>query len=138
MSLILFPIQIVVNDSGSKNSLFYAFDSLSTNRLKIKPNSVRIIFLSCQICVLPSTGFELTPLIHCSTNRLALCPAPQTTRPHPLHKKWSFNSRSVTLSRKENLEIDIRHVSKRIQMVHIYLYYNDSNLTQQFLIYCIG
>jgi hypothetical protein len=25
--------------------------------------------------VLPSTGFELTPLIHCSTNRLALCSA---------------------------------------------------------------
>jgi hypothetical protein len=45
-------------------------------RLKIKPNSVRIRFLSCQIFVLPSTGFELTPLIHCSTNRLALCPAP--------------------------------------------------------------
>jgi hypothetical protein len=38
-------------------------------RLKIKPNSVRIRFLSCQIFVLPSTGFELTPLIHCSTNR---------------------------------------------------------------------
>jgi hypothetical protein len=45
-------------------------------RLKIKPNSVRIRSLSCQIFVLPSTGFELTPLIHCSTNRLALCPAP--------------------------------------------------------------
>jgi hypothetical protein len=29
-------------------------------RLKIKPNSVRIRFLSCQIFVLPSTGFELT------------------------------------------------------------------------------
>ena len=54
-------------------------------RLKIKPNSVRIRFLSCQIFVLPSTGFELTPLIHCSTTRLALCQAPQTTRPHPLH-----------------------------------------------------
>ena len=26
--------------------------------------------------VLPSTGFELTPLIHCRTNRFALCPAP--------------------------------------------------------------
>jgi hypothetical protein len=34
-------------------------------RLKIKPNSVRNKFLSCQIFVLPSTGFELTPLIHC-------------------------------------------------------------------------
>ena len=45
-------------------------------RLKIKPNSVRIRSLSWQIFVLPSTGFELTPLIHCSTNRLALCPAP--------------------------------------------------------------
>jgi hypothetical protein len=44
--------------------------------LKIKPNSVRIRFLSCQIFVLPPTGFELTPLIHCSTIPLALRPAP--------------------------------------------------------------
>ena len=48
-------------------------------RLKIKPNSVRIRFQSCQIFVLPSTGFEPTPLIHCSTIRLALRPAPSTT-----------------------------------------------------------
>ena len=54
-------------------------------RLKIKPNSARIRFQSCQIFVLPYTGFELTPLIHCSTIRLALRPAPQTTRPHPLN-----------------------------------------------------
>ena len=44
-------------------------------RLKIRPNSVRIRSLSYPIFVLPSTGFELTPLIHCSTNRVALCPA---------------------------------------------------------------
>ena len=36
-------------------------------------------FRGCQIFVLPSTGFELTPLIHCSTIRLALHPAPSTT-----------------------------------------------------------
>ena len=53
-------------------------------RLKIKPNSVRIRFQSCQFVVLPSTGFEPTPLIHCNTIRLALRPAPQTTRPHRL------------------------------------------------------
>jgi hypothetical protein len=29
-------------------------------------------------------------------------------------QKHSFNSRSITLSRKENLEIDIKHVSKRV------------------------
>ena len=28
--------------------------------------------------------------------------------------KWSFNSHSVTLSRKEKLEIDNKHVSKRM------------------------
>ena len=56
-------------------------------RLKIKPNSVRIRFQSCQIFVRPSTGFEPTPLIHCSTIRLTLRPASQTTRPHPLPKK---------------------------------------------------
>ena len=53
-------------------------------RLKIKPNSVRIRFQSCQMFILPSTGFELIPLIHCSTIRLALRPVPQTTRQHPL------------------------------------------------------
>ena len=51
-------------------------------RLKIKPNSVRIRFQSCQIFVLPSAEFDPTPLIHCSTIRLALRPAPQTTLPH--------------------------------------------------------
>ena len=65
-------------------------------RLKIKPNSVRIRFLSFQIFVLPSTGFELTPLIHCSTIRLALRPAPQTTRPHPHLIKRSFNNKRQT------------------------------------------
>ena len=35
--------------------------------------------------VLPSTGFELTPLINCNTNRLALCPGLKTTRSHPLY-----------------------------------------------------
>jgi hypothetical protein len=44
-------------------------------RLKIKPSSVRIIFLSCQIVFLSSRVFEVTPLLHCSTNLLALCQA---------------------------------------------------------------
>ena len=83
-------------------------------RLKIKPNSVRIRFQSCQIFVLPQTGFEPTPLIHCSTIRLSLRPAPQTTRPHPLLKKRSFNNRSVTFSRKANLGIAVKHVYKRV------------------------
>ena len=56
-------------------------------RLKIKPNSVRIRSQSCQTLVPPSTGPEPTPLLHCSTIRLALRPAPQTTRLHPLPKK---------------------------------------------------
>jgi hypothetical protein len=36
----------------------------------------QIYTISCQIFVLPSTGFEPTPLLHCSTTRLALRPAP--------------------------------------------------------------
>ena len=52
-------------------------------RLKIKPKCQNSI-LELSNFVLPSTGFEPTPLIHCSTIRLALRPAPQTTRPHPL------------------------------------------------------
>ena len=54
-------------------------DHIHFIRLKIKPNSVRIRFQSCQMFVLPSTGFEPTPLIHCSIIRLALRPAPSTT-----------------------------------------------------------
>ena len=33
---------------------------------------VRIIFLSCQIFVLPATGFELAPLVHCSLQHQSL------------------------------------------------------------------
>ena len=66
-------------------------------RLKIKPNSVRIRFLSSQICGLPSTGFEPTPLIHCSTIRLALRPAPLTTRPHPLPCIYTHYIHSVVV-----------------------------------------
>jgi hypothetical protein len=57
--------------------------------------------LTCQICVLPSTRFDLTSLIHCSTNHLALCLAPQTTGPHPLHKmnlqssKWRSSGTDI-------------------------------------------
>jgi phosphomevalonate kinase len=48
-------------------------------RLKIKPNSVRIRFYSCQIFVLPSTGFEPTPVIHCSLTSSALDHSTTTT-----------------------------------------------------------
>jgi hypothetical protein len=45
--------------------------------LKIKPNIVRIRFFSRQIFWgSHSTGFEPTPLIHYSTNRLSPSPAP--------------------------------------------------------------
>jgi hypothetical protein len=37
---------------------------------------LRVSLDSCQVFVLPSTEFEPTPLIHCSTIRLALRPAP--------------------------------------------------------------
>ena len=66
-------------------------------RLKIKPNSVRIRFQSCQIFVLPLTGFEPTPLIHCSTIRLALRPAPLITS----------NYHMIMATAAPNYEIDI-------------------------------
>ena len=52
---------------------------------------LRIRFLSWQAFFFflfgsPSTGFELTPLIHYSNNRIALCPASYATWPHPLCK----------------------------------------------------
>ena len=79
-------------------------------RLKIKPNSVRIRFLSCQIFVLPSTGFEPT-LQHHSLS-LTSSALDHSTTSTPL--KGSFNNRSFTFSRKENLGIDVRHVHKRV------------------------
>ena len=51
-------------------------------RLAILPVSkarTNTFYIYRQIFVLHSTGFELTPLIHCSTIRLALRPAPSTT-----------------------------------------------------------
>ena len=89
--------------------------------LKIKPNSFRIRSLSCQIFVLTSTGFEFTPLIHCSNNRLSIMSSALDHSVAFAIYNYSFNSRSVTLSHKENLEIDIRHVSKRVQIVHLYV-----------------
>ena len=74
---------IILYTTNSSSVYIYIYIDIYI-RLKIKPNSVRIRFQRCQIFVLPSTGFEPTPLIHCSTIRLALRPAPQTTRPHPL------------------------------------------------------
>ena len=64
-----FNFQTYIYLKSNSNTVIYI-------RLKIKPNSVRIRFYSCQIFVLPSTGFEPTPLLHCSTIRLALRPAP--------------------------------------------------------------
>ena len=70
---------------SNSNTVWFNFQTYIYIRLKIKPNSVKIRFLSCQICVFASTGLDLTPLIHCSTIRLVLRPAPLTTRPHPLY-----------------------------------------------------
>ena len=58
---------------------------LSICRSEIQLTSTNLLLLqkvlenkkkNCQIFVLPSTGFEPTPLLHCSTIRLALRPAP--------------------------------------------------------------
>jgi hypothetical protein len=46
---------------------------------------------SWHISVLSSTGFELTTLIHCKTNHLALCPAPKATRRHPLYIYMTYH-----------------------------------------------
>jgi hypothetical protein len=65
-------VQIIYQLEAALHREWQQLSQQDIRRLKIKPNSVRIRFLSCQICVLPSTGFELTPLLHCSTNCLAL------------------------------------------------------------------
>ena len=81
-------------------------------RLKFEPSGVGIGFWSCQAFVLPSTVFELTPLMHCGTIRLVLRPVPSTTStPY----KRSFNNRSVTFSRKVNLGIYIYNIWKTSQ-----------------------
>jgi hypothetical protein len=52
----------LVKKNNKRNIYIYIYI-----RRKNKPNSVRIRFLYCHIFVLPSTGFDLIPLIHCST-----------------------------------------------------------------------
>ena len=50
--------------------------------------------------VLPSTGFELTPLINCNNNRLALYPGLKTTRSHLLDlSQFSIYCRANPLSK---------------------------------------
>jgi hypothetical protein len=56
--------------------------------------------------VLPSTGFELTPLINCNTNRLALYPGLKTTRSHLLDlSQFSIYCRANPLSKVIYLQI---------------------------------
>ena len=43
---------------------------------KLNQTVLELDFRAVKNFVLPSTGFEPTPLIHCSTIRLALRPAP--------------------------------------------------------------
>ena len=74
--LLLLYIYIYINKISAVQLGLLQRNFIMHIRLKIKPNSVRIRSLSCQLFFLPSTEFELTPLIHCSTNRLALYPVP--------------------------------------------------------------
>jgi hypothetical protein len=46
---------------------------------KLNQAVLELDFRAVKFFVLPSTGFEPTPLIHCSTIRLAVRPAPSTT-----------------------------------------------------------
>jgi hypothetical protein len=65
--------------------------------LKIELNSVGIRFLSWHLFCSPSTVFELTPLIDCSTNCLALYPVPKTTLAHVID--WLvFNTNFSSIS----------------------------------------
>ena len=95
-------IRIIVQECCEKSVLFFLYYIYIY--LKIKPNSVKIRFLSCKILVHPSTGFELTPLIHCSTIRLALRPAPYTTRPHPLPNIVTFPAYDLYSLRRSRRE----------------------------------
>jgi hypothetical protein len=62
----------------------------------------QIIILSIYV-----TAFEVTPLMHCSTNLLALFPAPWTTRPHPLHKNGASIVEVLPMQYiKKNAEFD--------------------------------
>ena len=92
-------------------------------RLKIKPNSVRIRFQSCKIFVLPSTGFEPTPLMHCSTIRLALRPAPQTTRPHPLPYIYDIITLNTSKSDDYVDRIQLSHLTPRYMYICKFIVY---------------
>jgi hypothetical protein len=77
-------------------------------RLKIKPNSVRMRSFNWRDEIWTHT---INTLQHQSISLVSSALDHATTS---AILKCSFNSRSVTLSRKENLEIYIRHVSKRV------------------------
>ena len=70
ISAIKHPLKFYVNHILINNKFIYVYKVNQVYiRLKIKPNSVKIRFESCQCFVFPSMGFEHTPLIHCSTIR---------------------------------------------------------------------
>ena len=103
-------------------------------RLKIKPNSVRIRFFCSSLDGIWTHTIDTLQHHSLSLTSSAL---DHSTTFTPL--KRSFNNLSVTFSLKANLEIDVRHVYKRVYMVHIHLILQfDRNLTQQLLTYCIG
>ena len=66
----LFPIRHPVG-----SYVGYFFRRLYIYVWKLNQTVLELDFRAVKFFVLPSTGFELTPLIHCSTIRLALRPA---------------------------------------------------------------
>ena len=66
-------LDTVILDKATVSSRHYVSD-IYIYMSEILNQTVR--FFNCQLFALPSTGFELTQLIHCKTNHLALRPAP--------------------------------------------------------------
>jgi hypothetical protein len=59
-----------------ENWLYYIYIYMYIYVWKLNQTVLELDFRAVKFFVLPSTGFEPTPLIHCSTIRLALRPSP--------------------------------------------------------------
>ena len=67
---------------------------------------------------LPSTGYDLTPLMHCSTNRLAFCPVPYTVIVYTF-KFQNVNNKLLSQLYK-NLNLNGVHLINLPSLLHLY------------------
>ena len=88
---------------------------------KLNQTVLKLDFRAVKFFVLPSTGFEPTPLIHCSTIRLALRPAPYIYIFFFLRNKTLLNLSSMMSAYIQSLNV---FVTVSFTVVNIILKWN--------------